>query len=85
MKTFIKKLTSRKFILCIAGLIVGVALAFGADGETITALAGAVTSLVSLVTYIIAEGKIDAAALKNAAENTISAVSLLKDSTETEE
>lgn len=57
------KLTSRKFWAAIAGVVVGIALAFGVDGDTITDVAGAVTALASVVTYIITEGKIDAAAV----------------------
>ena len=55
------KLTSRKFWTAVCGIIVGLALAFGADGDTITSVAGAVTSLVSIVVYILAEAGVDKA------------------------
>ncbi len=55
------KLTSRKFWVAVVGVIMGIALAFGADGDTITSVAGAVTSLVSIVIYILAEAGIDKA------------------------
>ncbi len=58
---WIRKLTSRKFWLAIAGLITGV-VGFlqhpTSDAETITSL---VLALGSVVAYIIAEGMIDAA------------------------
>ena len=59
----IEKLKSRKLWATLIGVAVGVGLCFGVDGDTITAVAGAVTALVSVVTYIHTEGKIDAAAI----------------------
>jgi hypothetical protein len=41
-------------------------MALGADATDVSAVAGAVTALVSAVTYIIVEGKVDAEAVKNA-------------------
>lgn len=70
MKNFFKKLTSRKFLAALSGIVLGIAIIFGVDGDTVTTVAGAVTSLISTVTYIIAEGKIDA----NSVANTISEV-----------
>lgn len=61
------KLASRKLWAAIAGILLGGALAFGVDGDTITTVAGAVTALCSVVTYILTEGKIDAAAVGQAA------------------
>ena len=61
MKNFLSKLTSRKLWLALAGVITGVAIAFGVDGDTIVTVAGTITSGISAVAYIIAEGKIDAA------------------------
>lgn len=60
------KLSSRKLWACIIGVVVGVAVAFGVDGDTITTVAGAVTSLVSIITYVVTEGKIDAASVSTA-------------------
>ena len=61
-----QKLTSRKLWACIAGVVMGIGIAFGLDGDTITTVAGAVTSLVSIITYVVTEGKIDAAAVNQA-------------------
>ena len=63
MKAFLKKLTSRKFLTCIAGVVLGVCMVFGLDESTVNVIAGAVTSIVSVAMYIYAEGKIDAAAV----------------------
>lgn len=63
MKEFLGKFKSRKFLTCVAGVIVGVCMMFGLDEGTIDTVAGAVVSLGSIVTYIYTEGKIDAAAV----------------------
>ena len=62
----IQKLSSRKLWMAIAGIATGIAMALGADATDISTVAGAVTALVSAVTYIIVEGKVDAEAVKNA-------------------
>ena len=79
MKNIIRKLTSRKLWLAIAGVATGIALAFGVDGGEITNVAGAVTAIISAVTYIIVEGKVDAAGVKNAIEATQTAVEVIED------
>ena len=63
MKEVLKKFTGRKFIAMILGVLVGVAVVFGTEGEEISTVAGAVTSLGSLVYYMFTEGKIDREAL----------------------
>lgn len=68
MKDFMKKLTSRKFITCVAGVIMGLCMVFGLDENAITGVAGAVTALASIITYIYTEGKVDAVAVKEAVE-----------------
>lgn len=61
MKAFISKLKSRKFLSCAAGVILGVSMIFGLDEGVINTIAGAITSVSSIVIYIYTEGKIDAA------------------------
>lgn len=61
-----RKLSSRKLWAAVAGIVAGLAMVFGLDSDTITNVAGAVVSVASLVTYIITEGKVDAAAAKGA-------------------
>lgn len=74
MKTLVQKLSSRKLWTALAGLAAGLALAFGLDQEAVSAAAGAVVSVVSVVTYIVTEGRIDAAAVKTAIEDVQEAV-----------
>lgn len=66
MKEFLKKLTSRKFLAALAGIVTGLSMIFGLDENIITTVAGAVTALGSVVVYVAAEGKIDAEAVKQA-------------------
>ena len=67
MNTVITKLSSRKFISAIVGMVMGLAMVFGLGEETISTVAGAVVSLVSVVVYIYTEGKVDAVALTSSA------------------
>ena len=60
MKEFFKKLTSRKFILALGGVITGLAMAFGVDSSTVETIVGAVITLMSSLAYIFVEGKLDA-------------------------
>ena len=66
MSEILRKLSSRKLWLAIAGVATGVAMALGADASEITTVAGGVTALISAVVYIVVEGKIDAEGVKNA-------------------
>lgn len=80
MQTFIKKITSRKFLTCVAGVVLGICMIFGLDEGSINTIAGAVTSVVSLVIYIYTEGKIDAAAvngIKDTADKVKDAVDVV--------
>ena len=61
----VRKLTSRKLWLAIAGVATGIAAILVADASEIQTVAGAVVSLVSAVAYIIVEGKVDAASVQN--------------------
>lgn len=80
MKAILKKLTSRKLWLAIAGVATGIALALGADATDIATVAGAVTSVVSVAVYIITEGKVDAEGVKNAVESVQNASGVLTES-----
>lgn len=58
MKAFLKKLTSRKFIVSVSGIISGIVLiASGNTTEGVTAV------IASVAAYLIAEGYIDAKAV----------------------
>ena len=66
MSEILRKLSSRKLWMALAGIATGVAMALGAESTEISTVAGAVTAVVSVVTYIITEGKIDAESVKSA-------------------
>ena len=74
MKAFLKKLTSRKLWMAIAGVATGIAVALGVDAGDVSTITGAVTAIVSVVAYIVTEGKIDAESVKNAVESTQNAI-----------
>lgn len=61
--SFLSKLGSRKLWAAIAGIGAGLALIFGVDEGVINTIAGAVVAASSVVSYILTEGRIDAAAL----------------------
>lgn len=66
MNDMIRKITSRKFLLAIVGVVSGLALAFGVEGNEITEMVsligGVLAAAGSVITYIHAEAKVDAAA-----------------------
>lgn len=78
MENIIRKLTSRKLWLAIAGVASGIAIAFGVDAGDISTVAGAVTAIISIVTYIRTEGQIDAAAVKSTGESVKDAVETIE-------
>lgn len=69
-----RKLSSRKLWAAVAGIVAGLAMVFGLDETTISTVAGAVVSVSSVIAYIITEGKVDAAGVKNAVEDMQNAV-----------
>lgn len=73
MKAFLSKLKSRKFLTCVAGVVMGVCMVFGLDESAINTIAGAIVAVGSVVTYIYSEGKIDAAAV-NKIKDTVDKV-----------
>lgn len=74
-----QKLTSRKLWAAIVGVITGLAMVFGLDEGVITNVSGAVVSAASIVVYIYTEGKVDAAAVGQAAEEEQDAAEAVKD------
>lgn len=69
MSNVMRKLSSRKLWAAVAGIVVGLSMVFGLDENTISTVAGAVVSVMSVITYIITEGKIDAESVKSAIED----------------
>lgn len=78
MQTFIRKITSRKFLSCIAGVVLGISMIFGVDENVVSTVAGAITSVVSVAMYIYTEGKIDAAAISGAVNKVTDAISAVE-------
>ena len=78
METLKRKLTSRKLWAAIAGVVAGLAMAFGLDENIISTVCGAVTAATSLITYIVTEGKVDAEAVKNTVESVKDAVEVIQ-------
>lgn len=60
-----RKLSSRKFWAAITGVVISIMIIFGADSGSQEKIAGAITSAGVLVTYILAEGGTDKAALNS--------------------
>lgn len=73
MNNITKKLSSRKLWAAVAGLVAGLAMVFGLDEGIITTVSGAVVTVASVIIYIVTEGKVDAAAVKKAAEDVAKA------------
>lgn len=63
-----KKWKSRKLWVALAGMAAGLAVALGVSQSTVAAVVGAVTAASSAVSYILTEGRVDAAAVRLAAE-----------------
>lgn len=77
LKEILRKLSSRKLWMAIAGVATGIAMALGVDATDVSTVAGAVTAVVSVVAYIATEGKVDAESVKNAVEATQDALNAI--------
>lgn len=69
-----RKLSSRKLWAAVAGIVTGLAMVFGLDEGTISNVTGAVVSVASVVAYIVTEGRVDAAGVKQAVEDVQGAI-----------
>lgn len=82
MEKFISKITSRKFLTCIAGFIMGACMVFGVDENSVSVIAGAITSVASVISYIITEGKVDSEAVgsaKDAIQDAVGAIEKIEE------
>ena len=61
----IRKLTSRKFWMALAGFASGLLVAFGESAETAETVAGLIMSGATVLGYLLAEGLVDAAEANN--------------------
>ena len=62
----IRKLTSRKFWAAVTGFVTALLLAFGVGESEISQIVGIVTAGATLIAYIVGEGMVDAARVKDA-------------------
>jgi len=67
---FIRKLTSRKLWVSIAGFIAGLILALNGSAEAAETVSGCIMAAASVVGYLFAEGLTDAARSKSEAVDT---------------
>ena len=77
-----KKFSSRKFLLSLAGVVTGIAGMIGCNDNTIAVVAFVVLEVLSIVSYLICEGKIDAAAVDkgmNIAKEIMDAINAAKE------
>lgn len=79
MEEILQKLKSRKLWLAIGGMCAGIALAFGVDAGDLQTVAGAVTTVVSVAAYILAEGRVDAIAMEGAAQKVYDAAEIVSE------
>ena len=80
-----QKLSSRKLWTMIIGVVTGIGMYFGADVGPVGDVAGAVVIICSVVSYIIAEGKIDAANVAQTAKAIAVIAEALTDEEDEEE
>lgn len=78
MNDFIRKISSRKLWVALAGIAAGIAMVLGVSESDISTVAGTVLTLTSAVTYIFTEGKIDSERVKTAAESVREAVNAVE-------
>lgn len=60
-ETIIRKLTSRKLWVAVAGFVAGLYVALGGTAETADTISGLIMAGASVVGYVLAEGLVDAA------------------------
>ena len=68
----------KKIITMLLGVISGIAIVFGIDLGEVNIIAGAVVSATSVVSYLIAEGKIDVERIRNAAADIGDALEVIQ-------
>lgn len=59
-----RKLSSRKFLAAVAGVIISVMVTFNVDAVTQERVAGVISAAETLAIYMLAEGAADKAAVK---------------------
>lgn len=80
VKTFLQG--KKKILTAVIGVLSGLAIIFGVDQGDVSTISGAIVSVVSVVGYLFAEGRIDVERIKNAAEDVNEAIEVLGDDSE---
>lgn len=75
----LKKLTSRKFLMTVAGVITGIVIIAGGDEQDASIISGSVVTIISIVSYMIAEGKVDIARVSQALKEADKIVDVIND------
>ncbi len=73
----IRKLTSRKFIVAVITMIVGIITVFIGDNEVVSVIAGAAMTIIPTVVYCIMEGVVDAKSVETITNATVDAAEKL--------
>ena len=84
-KSFWEKFKSRKLWLAILNAAAGIAIALGADNNIVQIALGAGLALLSAVSFIVVEGKVDAAAVDLSADATKKILELVEQIKQLEE
>ena len=74
VKTFLQG--KKKILTAIIGVLSGLAIIFGVDQGDVSTISGAVVSVISVVSYLLAEGRIDVERIKNTAEEVNDAIDI---------
>lgn len=81
----IRKLTSRKFIVAMISVIVGIITIVFGKNEGVEAIAGAAMVIIPAIVYCIMEGKVDSESVKQITQATADAADKLGVKNETTE
>lgn len=79
----LKKFTSRKFIITVLTIVVGVATALTETGGKVGAVFGIIAAVAAALVYIIVEGNIDAKAVQLVTKAADKIIDYFDDDTET--
>lgn len=72
----LEKLKSRKFIIAVLTMILGIATALSDIGGTVGTVCGIVAAVVAAIAYIVVEGNIDAKAVQAITDATESVIEI---------
>ena len=76
-RTFLEKLTSRKFIVTVITAITGIITMIIGENEIVQIIAGAAMTVIPTIVYCIMEGVLDAKSVKSIADATLEAAEKL--------